>query len=59
MEEGQLQGAIDQFTKAIALDPAFQPAWARRAEAYALMGREGKAREDRLHLEGLPDPTAD
>jgi len=49
----QFQGAIDQFTKAIALDPGYVPAWTRRAEAYELMGRQGKAEGDRRHLGGL------
>jgi Tfp pilus assembly protein PilF len=54
MAEGKFQIAIDQFTKAIALDPAYRPAWVRRAEAHRRLGREGKAREDRLHLDTLP-----
>ena len=33
--QGRIQEAIDQFTKAIALDPNYVQAWARRAEAYA------------------------
>ena len=56
--EEQFQGAIDQFTKAIALDPGYVPAWARRAEAYELMGRQGKAEEDRRHLGGLQGQVA-
>jgi hypothetical protein len=59
MAEGNLQMAIDQFTKAIALDPAYRPAWTRRAEAYGLMGRPDKAREDLGHLKELPDPSKD
>ena len=56
--EEQFQGAIDQFTKAIALDPGYVPAWTRRAEAYELMGRQGKAEEDRRHLGGLQGQVA-
>jgi tetratricopeptide (TPR) repeat protein len=56
--EGNFQVAIDQFTKAIALNPAYRPAWTRRAEAYDLMGRQDKAREDRRHLDGLPEQSA-
>lgn len=51
--QGRLQESIDQFTKAIALDPNYIQAWARRAEAYALLGRGGEAAEDRRKLEAL------
>jgi tetratricopeptide (TPR) repeat protein len=51
--QGKFQEAIDQFTKALALDPRYIPAWARRAEAYLRLGRESKAEEDRRHLDGL------
>ena len=37
--QGRIQEAIDQFTKAIALDPNYVDAWAGRAEAYAQLGR--------------------
>jgi tetratricopeptide (TPR) repeat protein len=56
--QGKFQEAIDQFTKAIALDPKYLPAWARRAEAYGRLGRESKAEEDRRHLDGLRGQTA-
>jgi tetratricopeptide (TPR) repeat protein len=55
--QGKFQEAIDQFTKAIALDPKYVPAWARRAEAYLRLGRENKAEEDRRHLEALGGQT--
>lgn len=58
MGEDMFQEAIDQFTKAIALDPAYLPAWTRRAEAYEHMGRHGKAEDDRRHLVGLQGQTA-
>jgi tetratricopeptide (TPR) repeat protein len=51
--QGRTQEAIDQFTKAIALDPNCAQAWARRAEAYARLGRGDEAEEDRRKLEAL------
>ena len=56
-DEGKIQEAIDQFTKAIALDPKYIDAWQRRAEAYAQLGRPKQAEEDRRHLQGL-DPSS-
>ena len=50
---GRFQESIDQFTKAIALDSAYVPAWEARAEAYFQVGREKEAAEDRRRLEGL------
>ena len=47
---GRTQEAIDQFTKAIALDGDFKEAWIGRAEAYTALGRYGEASEDRRHL---------
>ena len=55
--EGKYQEAIDQYTKAIALDPNYADAWQRRAEAYAQLGRSERAAEDRRHLQGL-DPSS-
>ncbi|MDA0264289.1 MAG: tetratricopeptide repeat protein [Chloroflexi bacterium] len=54
---GKYQEAIDQFTKAIALDPNYAEAWERRAEAYSQMGRSEQADQDRRHLQGL-DPSS-
>ena len=51
--QGRFQEAIDQFTKAIALDPTYVEAWARRAEAYAQLGRGTEADEDRRRLDAL------
>jgi len=51
--QGRIQEAIDQFTKAIALDPTFKEAWARRAEAYARLGRRSEAAEDTRRLEAI------
>ncbi|NQW22309.1 MAG: tetratricopeptide repeat protein [SAR202 cluster bacterium] len=55
--DAKYQEAIDQFTKAIALDPNYAEAWQRRAEAYAQLGRSELAAEDRRHLQGL-DPSS-
>ncbi|KAA1286582.1 MAG: tetratricopeptide repeat protein, partial [SAR202 cluster bacterium] len=49
--------SIDQFTKAIALDPNYAEAWEKRAEAYAQMGRSQQAEEDRRHLQALAPRT--
>ena len=51
--QGRLEEAIDQFTKAIALDPNFKSAWACRAEAYAKLGRGKEAAEDRRRLQAI------
>ena len=51
--EGKFQEAIDQFTKAIALDPQYADAWERRSEAYTQLGRSQQAEDDRRHLQGL------
>ena len=56
-DEGKYQEAIDQFTKAIALDPDYADAWQRRADAYTQLGRSERAEEDRRHLQGL-DPSS-
>jgi len=56
-DAGKYQEAIDQFTKAIALDPNYADAWQRRAEAYAQLGRPQQAEDDRRHLQGL-DPSS-
>ena len=50
---GRIQESIDQFTKAIALDPNFKMAWQRRAESYAKLGRGEEAAEDRRRLRAL------
>jgi tetratricopeptide (TPR) repeat protein len=51
--QGKLQEAIDQFTKAIALDPGYLAAWQRRAEAYQRLGRPKEAAEDMRRLQTL------
>lgn len=51
--QGRFQEAIDQFTKAIALDPKYKSAWAHRAEAYAKLGRRKEAAEDMHRLEAI------
>ena len=55
--ERKFQEAIDQFTKAIALDANYAEAWERRSEAYAQLGRQEQAEDDRRHLQGL-DPSS-
>ena len=51
--EGRLQEAIDQFTKAIALDPRHREALERRAEAYSKQGRQERADEDYRQVQAL------
>ncbi|MEK7814408.1 MAG: tetratricopeptide repeat protein [Chloroflexota bacterium] len=51
--QGRVQEAIDQFTKAIALDPTYKEAWAHRSEAYARLGRGKEAAEDTRRLEAI------
>jgi len=51
--EDRVQEAVDQFTKAIALDPDYRPAWTKRAEAYLRLGLRQKAEEDQRRLEGI------
>ncbi len=51
--QDRVQEAVDQFTKAIALDPNYRPAWAKRAEAYLRLGLSQKAEEDQRRLEGI------
>ena len=51
--QGRIQEAVDQFTKAIALDPDYRPAWTKRAEAYLRLGLSQKAEEDQRRLEGI------
>ena len=50
---GRIQESIDQFTKAIALDPDYKEAWEYRAEAYAKQGRGEQAAADRRRLQAL------
>ncbi len=49
----RFEEAIDQFTKAIALDPKYRLAWERRAEAYGRLGRAEREAADKRHLEAF------
>ena len=51
--QGRFQEAVDQFTKAIALDPKYRLAWERRAEAYGRLGRAERAAADKQQLEAI------
>lgn len=51
--QGRFQEAIDQFTKAIALDPKYRLAWERRAEAYGRLGRAEREAADKRQLEAI------
>lgn len=51
--QGRVREAVDQFTKAIALDPRYGEAWANRARAYTELGLNEKAAADRQQLEAI------
>lgn len=51
--QGRVREAVDQFTKAIALDPRYREAWANRAKAYSQLGLNEKAAADRQQLEAI------
>ncbi len=51
--QGRVREAVDQFTKAIALDPRYREAWANRARAYSELGLSEKAAADRQQLEAI------
>lgn len=51
--QGRVREAVDQFTKAIALDPRYREAWANRAKAYTELGLSDKAAADRQQLEAI------
>ncbi|MFP6636044.1 MAG: tetratricopeptide repeat protein [Dehalococcoidia bacterium] len=53
LNEGRIQESIDQFTKALAMDPNYGVAWEKRAEALSQMGRDDEAEEDRLRLAAI------
>ncbi len=51
--QGRVREAVDQFTKAIALDPRYRDAWANRAKAYSELGLIEKAAADQAQLEAI------
>ena len=51
--QGRVREAVDQFTKAIALDPRYRDAWANRAKAYHELGLSEKAAADQAQLEAI------
>lgn len=51
--QGRVREAVDQFTKAIALDPRYREAWANRARAYTELGQSDKAAADHQQLEAI------
>lgn len=51
--QGRVREAVDQFTKAIALDPRYREAWVNRARAYTHLGLNEKAAADRQQLEAI------
>ncbi len=53
MENGRVQEAIDQFTKALAMDAAYKPALEARAQAYESEGRNAEAEQDRRQVEAF------
>ena len=53
LNEGRIQESIDQFTKALAMDPDYGVAWEKRAEAFSQMGRDDEAEEDRRRLAAI------
>ena len=53
VNQGRVREAVDQFTKAIALDPRYREAWANRAKAYSELGLSEKAAADRQQLEAI------
>jgi hypothetical protein len=53
LTEGRVQESIDQFTKALAMDPNYAVAWEKRAEAFSQMGRDNEAEEDRRRLAAI------
>jgi len=53
LNEGKVQESIDQFTKALAMDPNYAEAWERRSEAYSQLGRNDEAEEDRRRLAAI------
>jgi tetratricopeptide (TPR) repeat protein len=53
INQGRAREAVDQFTKAIALDPRYREAWANRAKAYSELGLIDKAAADTRQLEAI------
>jgi Tfp pilus assembly protein PilF len=49
----RFQESVDQFTKAIALDPSYKLALKHRAEAYGRLGRAEQEAADQRQLEAI------
>ena len=52
-KQGRFREAIDQFTKAIALNANYIPAWENRAESYKILGLLEKSLSDASQVEQL------
>jgi tetratricopeptide (TPR) repeat protein len=51
--QGRYLEAIDQFTKAVAVDPNYKIAWKHRAEAHIKLGKREEAAEDMRRLKAI------
>ena len=54
-QQGELQKAVDVFTKAIEVNPSYAPAYYNRGAAYYQMGKEKEAMNDMRKAAQLGD----